>query len=95
MSAVLVVAGVAVAAIVVAYFERKAIKAEAEKVRAVAEVKVATFEQALRIKESQVRAKISIDSNKVIADIEGWAAKEAAAPGAVIAQFEARLRQII
>lgn len=57
----LLIAGVAVAAIVVAYFERKGIKAEADKVKAAAEAKVATFEQALRIKESQVRAKVAQD----------------------------------
>ena len=94
MSAI-VIGAVAVAAIVIAYFERKSIKTDAQKVVAAAETKVANFETALRVKESQVRGKILADANKIVSDIKAWATKEAAKPEEVIAQFEARLKQIL
>lgn len=91
MSAI-VIGVVAVAAIVVAYFERKSIKAEADKVKAAAETKVATFEQALRVKESQVRATIAKDIAAVVAKVKADATQ---AEQTVIAKAEAEIKKVV
>lgn len=91
-----VVAGVVVIVLAgIAYLERASIKADALEVKAIAEKKVATFEQAVRIKETNVRAKIYQDVAKVIADVKAYEVSAVVSTKDVIAQFEARLKQIL
>jgi len=90
-----VVAVVLVGLCVAAYFERKSLKADVAQAKADVVDAGLKFLNALRAKESQVRAKIAADALKIADDVKAWEAKETVSAKDAITQFEARLKQIL
>ena len=88
-AAVVAVLGI-VAVAALAYLERKVLKAEVVAIKAKAFAEYQRYADALRSKES-----LANDVAKIAADIKAWETKEGASAKEVIAQFEARLKQII
>jgi len=94
---------VALLAGVAIYFERQRLKTDAIAAKAKLSVYVSLVESRLKSKESQVRAKIAGDVAKIVADVKAWAEKEATTASVdsykfskdIVAQFEARLKQIL
>ena len=75
MSAVIVLSVVVAAVAVVSYLERKSLKSKVDAIELKAKSDFANFVLALRSKESQLRAKISADVSKVVAEAKAEATK--------------------
>ncbi len=90
-----IVAVVLAVAVIAAYFERKALKADV--VLAEGRVKAAATRVTayVRTKELTVRDSIAKDIATIVADVKAWEAKETVSAKEVIAQFEARIKQIL
>jgi hypothetical protein len=91
----IVIGVVAVAGIAAAYFDRKALKADVLAVKAAASADAQKFLNVLRGKELTVRARVSIDVAKVIADTKVWADTAKADAQSVIAKIEAEIKKVI
>jgi len=90
------IAGVVVAlGVVVSYLERKSLKADVVKAKADVEAAGEKFLSALRVKESQVRARISADVAKVIAEAKVEAAKVDSDVKAIVVKIEADLKKVL
>lgn len=72
---------VAVVASALVYFERKNLKADIEK----------QYQDSLAC----VRGAIKQDIDAAVADVKSWSAKAEAKPAEIIAQIEARIKQIL
>lgn len=90
-----IIAVVLAGCVIAAYFERVSLKAAVLAAKADVLLAGTKFLTSLNSKESQVRAKISADVKKIVTDIQKWESAETVSTKEVIAQFEARLRQII
>ena len=94
---------VAVGAVGAAYLERERLKKDAIEARAKLSVYVSLVESRLKSKEANVRAKVAADVAKVVTEVKTWSEKEAAVAAVdpykfaknIVAQFEARLKQIL
>jgi len=95
MTGELIVAGLVAAFAVVAYFERKSLRADV----VAAEAKVVSagekFILALRSKESQVRAKIWTDVSKVIVEAKAEAEKIEADVKADVSKAEGSVKALV
>lgn len=80
---------------VVAYLERKTLKADAVKAEAKLVEQTQKFVASVRSVEGKVKDKIKGDVALIISDVKAFEQKEGASAKAVIEQVEARLKQIL
>ena len=94
-----VIAVILAGACVTAYFERKSLKAESEKVRASSKAYFDAVIKAVRTKftedVAEKREQVAADIATIVDDVKTWEAKETVSAKEVIAQFEARIKQIL
>lgn len=80
---------------VVAYLERRVIKAEAVKAEAKLVEATQKYVASVRAIEGKVKDKVKGDVALIISDVKAFETKESATAKAVIEQVEARLKQIL
>jgi hypothetical protein len=94
-----VVAVVLAGVVIAAYFERASLKADAVKVEVASKAYFSAVVRGLRTKfnedVSKVREQVAKDVAVVIGDVKAWEAKETVSAKEVIAQVEARIKQIL